>query len=70
MSEQTRITIPKGSLGWFTQALAEAGLTVLDTGERVTTEDGVGAEAVLHVVRFEAGQAGQASITEPPLPDR
>ncbi len=70
MSEQTRITIPTGSLPWFTEAMTDAGLSVLDTGERVTTEDGVGAEAVIHLARFETDQAGEASITEPPLPDR
>lgn len=70
MSEQARITIPTGSLAWFSDAMTDAGLSVLDTGERVTTEDGVGAEAVIHVARFETGETGEASITEPPLTDR
>lgn len=70
MSQQTRITIPTGSLTWFTDAMNDAGLSVLDTGERVTTEEGVGAEAVIHVARFGSDQVGKASITEPPLPDR
>lgn len=53
MVKETRISVPNEDVEWISTRLAKAGLTVLDTGERVTTEDGVGAETVLAVSSFE-----------------
>lgn len=60
MRRETRIDVPSEDAEWLTEALAEAGLTVLDTGERVITDDGD--QTVLCVADLDAdGQATMAS---------
>jgi hypothetical protein len=59
MRQETRIDVPSEDADWVREELAEAGLTVLDTGERVTTEEGQ--QAVLHVGRVS--EDGQATMT-------
>lgn len=61
MVEETRISVPSEDVAWISKRLARAGLTVLDTGQRVTTEDGVDAEAVLSVASFEEDAQGEAT---------
>lgn len=46
-AEEALISVPIEHTGWLTRALRSAGLTVLDTGERVTTEERLEGEAVL-----------------------
>lgn len=64
MTRETRISVPREDAEWIARSLAEAGMTVLDTGERVTTEAGVNAEAVLCVASFEQQGEHEASMTE------
>jgi hypothetical protein len=44
---ETTLTVPTRHLPLLLPRLARAGLTVLDTGERMTTDDGLDAEATL-----------------------
>lgn len=46
---QTTLTVPTRHLSYLIPRLARAGLTVLDTGERLTTDDGLEAEAMIVV---------------------
>ena len=46
---ETTLTVPLRHLPLLLPRLARAGLTVLDTGERMTTDDGIDAEATLVV---------------------
>lgn len=62
MPEHTRITVDADDASWLADRLAESGLTVLDTGERVTTDEGVDHEAVLHVMDFETAEEQEASM--------
>lgn len=62
MPEQTCINVPVGHVAWITEALTRAGITVLDTGERVTTEDDLAGEAVLCVARL--AETAEVSISE------
>jgi hypothetical protein len=64
MPEEACITVPVDAKQWLTGALTDAGLTVLDTGERVTTEAGVAAEAVLCVARLQGSPAAEEPISE------
>ncbi len=50
---ETRITVQQEEANWLIEELTQAGLTVMDTGERVTTDEGIDAEAVLHVASFQ-----------------
>lgn len=61
MPEETTISVPSEDVDWFTDRLTEAGLAVLDTGRRVTTEEGPEAEAVLCVA--ELPSVGEAQGT-------
>ena len=47
MAFETTITLPTHHLPLLLPRLARAGLTVLDTGERMTTDEGLDAEATL-----------------------
>jgi hypothetical protein len=60
MARETRITVACDDVDWLAERLAGAGLTVLDTGERVTTDEGVDAEAVLQVAAL-GGASTQGS---------
>lgn len=62
MTRETHITVPQDDVRWIARRLSDAGLTVLDTGDRVTTDDGVDAEAVLCVASFEKKDAQEASL--------
>ena len=66
MTWETRISVPVGQMANLTEALTRAGVTVLDTGERVTTEEDVAAEAVLCVADLTTAP-GEVSIHEPPM---
>lgn len=62
MAFETTVTVPTIHARELMARLAQVGFLVLDTGERATTEDGVGAEAqlrLLHVTPedLESGQA-------------
>jgi hypothetical protein len=46
---ETILTVPTRHLPLLLPRLARAGLTVLDTGERMTTDDGLDAEATLFI---------------------
>jgi len=63
MTRETTITVPTEDAEFVSDALAEAGLAVLDTGRRITTDDGPEAETVLTVADIapEEGQATRAS---------
>lgn len=64
MTRETNISVPTRDLPWITEALATAGLTVLDTGQRITTDEDLDAEAVLCVANFQ-GREGEVSNAEP-----
>lgn len=64
MTRETNISVPTRDLPWITEALATAGLTVLDTGKRITTDEDLDAEAVLCVANFQ-GREGEVSNAEP-----
>ena len=57
MSFETKISVPTKDLKKLQSILASAGCIILDTGERTTTEDGVGAEACLNVLFVDAPAA-------------
>lgn len=50
MAFETTVTVPTAHARELMQRLARAGFLVLDTGDRVSTEDGVGAEAQLRLL--------------------
>ncbi len=64
MTRETQITVPRDRVAWIARQLAQAGLTVLDTGERITTDAGVDAEAVLRVASFGGEEDTQASMQD------
>lgn len=67
MAKETRISVRSEDVAWIAKRLARAGLTVLDTGKRVTTDRGVDAEAVLTVASFDGADQTEAPIEEPLL---
>ncbi|HVL48322.1 MAG TPA: hypothetical protein VM889_07185 [Candidatus Thermoplasmatota archaeon] len=50
MGFSTTITVPTKDVKQFMNVLAHAGAVVLDTGERIHTDEGVSAEAYLNVL--------------------
>ena len=52
MSFETQISLPTRDLQQLTTLLRKAGWAILDSGDRTTPEDGVGAEATVHVAFF------------------
>jgi len=64
---ETTITVPSEDASFVSDALADAGLAVLDTGRRITTEDGPDAEAVLHVAELTTDEQGQATRASTPV---
>lgn len=67
MSRETTLTVPSEDASFISDALADAGLAVLDTGRRVTTEDGPEAEAVLCVAELGSEEEGQATRASTPV---
>lgn len=62
MAFETTVTVPTRHARELMALLAQVGFLVLDTGERVSTEDGLAAEAqlrLLHVTPDDLG-SGQA----------
>ncbi len=53
MCPEAKITVPRDKRAWVIKQLTGAGLTVLDTGERITTDEGVDHEAVLHIATYQ-----------------
>jgi hypothetical protein len=58
MPQETRIDVPSDDVEWLSDRLAEAGLAVMDTGERVVTDHGE--QAVLCAAEVDTD--GQASM--------
>ena len=59
MAFETTLTVPTRDLPQFMTRLGKAGFLVLDTGDRVSTEDGEDAEAtvrLLHVTMADVGE--------------
>lgn len=52
MAFETSVSVPTRHAHELMARLARAGFLVLDTGERVSTEDGVGAEAQLRLLHL------------------
>lgn len=48
----TTLTVPTRHVKELMARLAPAGFTLLDTGERVSTDEGVDAEATVHLVHL------------------
>lgn len=48
----TTLTVPTAHARELMARLAQAGFTILDTGDRVTTDEGMDAEATLHLVHI------------------
>jgi hypothetical protein len=48
----TTLTVPTRHVKELMARLAPAGFTLLDTGERVATDDGLDAEAMVHLVHL------------------
>ena len=48
----TTVNVPTRHVRDLMALLGRAGITVLDTGERVTTDDGLDAEATLHLAHM------------------
>ena len=53
----TTLTVPTAHLKELMGRLSRAGFTVLDTGARVSTDDGLDAEATLHLVHLPMVEA-------------
>lgn len=58
MSFETQISLPTRDLQQLTTLLRKAGWAILDSGDRTTTEDGVGAEATVHLAFFGEPSVG------------
>jgi hypothetical protein len=52
MAFETTLTVPTPHIRELMSRLGKAGFLVLDTGERISNEDGVGAEATLKLVHI------------------
>lgn len=61
MQRETTITVPTADAQFVQDALARAGLAVLDTGRRIGTDEGPKAEAVLCVAELDPDAEGQAT---------
>jgi hypothetical protein len=48
----TTLTVPTRHVRELMARLAQAGFTILDTGERVSTDEGLDAEAMVHLVHL------------------
>lgn len=48
----TTLTVPTAHARELMARLAQAGFTILDTGSRVATDEGMDAEATLHLVHI------------------
>ena len=60
MAFETTLTVPTPHLPELARRLAMAGFTVLDTGERVATEEGPEGEATVRVVHLATVELGVA----------
>lgn len=49
---ETTLTLPTAHLREFMSRLAKAGFTILDTGDRVATDDGHEAEATVRLLHL------------------
>lgn len=56
MSFETTLTVPTRDLRQFMNRLARAGFTVLDTGERISTDHGPDAEATVRLLHLSEAQ--------------
>jgi len=63
MPFETTLTVPTRHVRELMARLSSAGFTVLDTGERVLTDEGADAEATLRLAHFEEPQA-QAALPQ------
>jgi hypothetical protein len=71
MPRETTITVPSEDASFIADHLADAGLAVLDTGRRITTEEGPEAETVLCVAELGAAEdAEEAQATRASTPVR
>lgn len=52
MAFETTLTVPTRDLVELTRRLSKAGFTVLDTGDRISTDHGPDAEATLRLVHL------------------
>lgn len=52
MAFETTLNVPTPQLTELMRRLARAGFTVLDTGERITTEEGDNAEATIRLMHL------------------
>lgn len=62
---KTTLTIPTRQLREFTHRMSLAGFTVVDTGTRITTDEGVESEAtvrLLHVQTVEVVDPAQCEL--------
>ncbi len=67
MPRETMVTVPSEDVEFVSDALAEAGLAVLDTGRRVTTEAGPGAETVLCIAELTGEREGEGTRASTPV---
>lgn len=62
----TTLTVPTRDLNQFMSRLARAGFTVLDTGERISTDHGPDAEAtvrLLHVAEVQIDHSCELGVS-------
>jgi hypothetical protein len=52
MAFETTLTVPTRDLAQLTVRLAKAGFTLMDTGDRIATDDGHDAEATVRLVHL------------------
>ena len=52
MSFETTLTVPTAHVSEIMTRLGQAGFLILDTGDRGSTEEGVGVEATLRLVHI------------------
>lgn len=60
----TTLTIPTRQLHEFTRRMSQAGYTVVDTGTRVTTDDGPESEATVRLLHTRTARTGPIGSTE------
>lgn len=58
MAFETTITLPTQDLKELMRRLAHAGFLVLDTGDRVSTDDGTDAEATVRLLHVTVADVG------------
>ena len=61
---ETTLTIPTRQLGEFTKRMRQAGYAVLDTGSRITTDEGPDGEATVRLMH-----APTVEVVDPELCD-